>query len=966
MATPLYKSLKTSGASLYVFPGAASDLSASFENENLKMRFSKFVLLNLKLEDYKYSQSEGGPFTTQSTFNGLNKDGIYDNGDRFVNSIRNYVANHEVVIRESLVNNNNYFYNPNILHNTTERIFWKWLKKVGGLQLEPADPNGDYIDSAEFAVDQNLPNDYFKEYLWRERKIIKHQLQQDSLGNPGITFVGTIVVDSQNIIAYDFRTADSTNFIPGDIITVSNDGTIDVGIPIGQSYQFKVVAVYSNGDNRNNIIRIDNRDLSVNPPIARSMAWNNFAVINIELKYDRVVQYIGEVSAVNNGQIGNRAFTEIHAFVPNQNGQTPDILFRTASDQNYSPGLQYPILPTQDQPEIVGAENFTSPIITNPENYPGDQYAQFDRDQKYLNSEGFQDRRRGPYYGIPNVTDRRDATVAQTPYVYPTFDDTGLDGIYIDFDPNHYTRMNIPGQVSTNFDDFSAQTFNNQAPKDFAFNAVLWYYEVEDVSALQTQSSTTSSSTTTTTETTTTIVQTTQTTTTNNNAAPKNSINLYGITILNGIDTEEFDLAKRGIPTYEKLVTNGKQDGLSYSFSLNLNFNILDENVIEPFDPNKIYSLYNFDLFNEVMNRLAATNDQFKEVIANNAVLATDIQNLTSIIYNQTTLDEINARVQGLNNLLNLYSQLQLADSETIKVENDNTQSPPVIRLNSVASSVGTVFELPVSQLYNAQTNIASPVAVSVPTGTDFLITVVNDDQADIQLNGKLNIVLSRDLDYKQTCEILIWPNAAQFNKKLNISVKTSLVNQALFDPNQGYPLIQNLDLPIDSNVNPNQAIDSIFKRWNNIPKGLNVSALRINQISDSYYLVLQIDPIFTSTLRLGDVILIQNAQITYQTGVAPADFSGQYSLATEITTNGEIQVLIPNTIGRTVFEAVRNATQSVDLNITIPNTMLNQPVQITFNTGWRIRITAFDRVSTTLNEHYAISVEPYQKTLIA
>lgn len=966
MATPLYKSLKTSGSSLYVFPGAAEDISAAFENDNYKVRFSKFVLLNLKIQDYKYSVSEGGPFVTQSNFNGLNTDGVYDNGDRLVNSLRNYVANEEVVIRESLINNNNFFYNPNILKTTTEKIFWKWLHKVGGVQLEPAAPNEDYVDGADLAIDENLPYDYFKEYIWRERKSISYRLSQSSLGAPGIEFVGNIIVGPDTIEAYNFRTSTSTNLKPGDTIKVTNNGTIDVGIPVGGTYVFKIVAVSSEGDQRNNLIQIDNRDLSVTPAVARSMAWNNFAVIDIQLNYDRTVQYVGEVTAVNNAQVANLSYTEIYAFVPNQMGQTPDILFRIDADQNYSPGIQYPILPTQDQPEIVGAENFSSPIITNPEQFPGDQYAQYDRDQKYVNSDGFEDRKRGPYYGIPFITDRRDTTVAQTPYVYPTFDDTNIDGLTIDFDINHYTRMNIPGQTSANFDEFNSQTFNNQPPKDFQFNAILWYYEVEDVSQLGTESNITSTTDTTTTDTTVTVTRTTVDTTTTRNTTTKQATNLYGIQFLNGLDTTEFDLTSRGIPTYQKLVTNGKQDGLSYTFSLNLNFNILNENQVESFDPNKIYSLFSFDLFNEVMNRLAVTNSQFEQLISDNIVLKTDVANLTSIIYNQSTLDEINARIQGITNLLNTYSTLQLADSETISVLTDTTTSPPVIRLNTTDSSIGQVFELPVSQLYNEQTNIATPVVVQVPTGKDFLVTVTNDDQADIQLNGKLNIVLSRDLDYKQTCEFLIWPNNAKFNKKLNISIRTSLVNQALFDVNQGYPLIQNLDLPIDNNINPNQQLDSIFKRWNTIPNQISVNSVKINQISDSYYLVYEINPIYSSTLRLGDVVLIQNAQITYQTGVAAADFSGQYALATEVTDAFEIQVLIPNTIGRTVYEAVKEATQSVDLKITIPNTMLQQPVNITFNTGYKIRITAFDRVSSTLNERYAISVERFQKSLIS
>ena len=44
--TPLYKRLKNRGTSFYAFPGAAEDISASYQNENFRMYFSNYVLLN--------------------------------------------------------------------------------------------------------------------------------------------------------------------------------------------------------------------------------------------------------------------------------------------------------------------------------------------------------------------------------------------------------------------------------------------------------------------------------------------------------------------------------------------------------------------------------------------------------------------------------------------------------------------------------------------------------------------------------------------------------------------------------------------------------------------------------------------------------------------------------------------------------------------------------------------------------
>jgi hypothetical protein len=948
MATPLYKHLKDSGSTFYAFPGAAEDLSSAFQNDNYKVRFSKFVLLKLDIPNFKYTEAEGGPYTTDSI-----QQSILANDEKLINSLRNYVANHEVTIQHSLVNNNTYFYDPNELQTTTERIFWKWLRQVGGVEFEPALPNDEYVDSAEFQVDENLDDDYFKEYVWKERDSTPFRVT-----NIATTGASTII-NGQNVVQYRITTSSSTNLKPKDTIKMTNNGNITLGSGLepNESREFNIYNVADDPlqESRNNLI-------TINIPVNQSgINWNNFAVVDIELVYDKTIVYVGEVSAVNNTQVQNKAYSEVYAYLPDQNGKTPDILFRIKSDHNYSPGLQYPILPTQDQPEIIGAENFESPIITNPENYPGDQFAQFNQNQKYVNSAGFQDRRRGTFFGIPDETDRTQARVAEAPYVWPEFDDFEIDGMTVDFDVNHYSKMNLPGNESQNFDEFNTKYFNQQPPEDFEFNAVLWFYEVEDTSQLKKETEFNSDVETTETNTTITTITTTETTETSQITETKKATNLYGITFLNGLQDDVFDPVERGIETYKKLVTTDQQDGLSYSFSLNLNFNILSENVIEKYDPAKVYSLFGFDLYTEVMRRLAKTNDKFVEMIQLNNNLQEDVLDLKGLIYTQTDIDTINAQIKSLYDLLNLYSNAQLQTTDTIRVETDSSTSPPNIQLHSIDPGFGEVVQLPVSTLYNEQTNVANPVNVIVPEGKDFMITVINNDQADIQLTGNLNIVLDRDLDYRQSCEILIWPEESKFNKQLTISMKTTVINQALFNQTQGYPLIENIDLPIDTNTNPNEDLESIFERWNTIPNSILIKQVNINQISDSYYLNLEIDPILANTLRLGDVIKIENARIDYADGEF-VDFSGQYALSTEITENFEIQVLIDPTLGSLVYDNLEVSTENKKQ---VPFTMLKQPIDIQFNTGLKITITNVDRESSTLNEKYAINIEKYQKKLI-
>jgi hypothetical protein len=936
MATPLYKFLKNKSYSTYVFPSAAEDISLAYQNENYKMNFSKFALLKFDLS--KMNLENDVEFNTESTSVITNK------GDLLVNHIRNYIANQEVVIRESLLNNNNNFYNPNELRTTTEKIFWKWLRKTGLIEFEPATPNDEYIDSEDFAIDDNLPEDYFKEYLWKERSVVDYtinNIQQE-------TFDNSIIDPNDNIGKNIFRVVltSSTNIKPNDRITMTSEGNINIGFKGSLDFTvFKVETDDFGGSvsDKNNIIYILS-DIQ--------LIWNNFATASLKLIYDRVVKYLGEVSAINNVQNKDRSYTEVTAFIPDQNGETPDVLFRIMSDTNYSPSLQYPILPSQDQPEIVGGEQFDSPIVLRPSDYPGDQYAYFDVDQKYLNSSGLKDRKTGEYFGVFENSRNADR-VSAAPYVYPEFDGKKIDGLSLDFDTNHYVKMNLPTKKSNDFDTFNGQSFNNKAPKDFEFNVILWYYQVEDKQY---------SNVTETTETAVVDDSTTTTTTTTNivtkqvnkvNQDKHLGMNLYGITILNSVNEDT-----QNIDTYPKLVANGKQDGLSYIFNLNLNFNISNDNVIESYDAEKTYSKFGFDLYNNVMRQVSDTNSVYMNVYSNYVNLSKEVENIKTLIYTQTDIRDVNSRIDSLYSLLNTYKRNQISDSDSIKVELDESTSPPTMKLLSTDARYGESYKYSISLLYNNQSNTVLNNKITVPKGKDFLINIINDDNSDVALDNNLNIVLDRDLDFKQTCDIKIYPSSAKFNKKLNISINTSLVD--VIDVQRGYQLINNIELPIDLNLNPNLDIKGISKRWKSFPE-IYPTSIGVKKIADSYYLVLGIDTLKINSFKTGDVIFLENFELVKTDIETPivSNVSGQYTIVGDIE-NNEIVLQMFNRDFIKLFDELRKKDTSPVIYLKSEN--LTQPSFIRYNTGWYISITANDRDSATLSEKYLIEIRPLKK----
>lgn len=937
MSTPLFKALKK-GYTTYSFPSASEDISLAYQNENYKMNFSKFVLLKLDLSKMDLENTD--------VFNTESPNVITNKGDLLVNHLRNYIANQEVVIRETLLNNNTNFYDPNELNTVSERVFFKWLRKTGLIQFEPALPNDEYIDSTDFAIDENLPIDYFKEYLWKERTPIDYivsNIQQETFDTATIDPFDNVAKDIFKVVL-----STSTNIKPNDRIRMTSNGNINIGFKGDKD--FTVIRIETDDfggsvTDKNNVVYI----LS-----DTQLIWNNFATASIKLIYERVVKYIGEISSINNVQDKDKSYTEVTAYIPDQNGQTPDILFRIKSDLNYSPSLQYPILPSQDQPEIVGGEQFESPINLKPSDFPGDQYAYFDSDQKYINSSGLKDRQSGEYYGI-NETSRNADRVVEAPFVYPEFDGSNLDGVTIDFDPLHYVKMNLATKKSTNFDQFNAQSFNNEAPKDFEFNVILWYYQIDDKTKInQTETtSTTVTDTTNTTTTTTTNIVTKQVDKVN--LDEHIAMNLYGISILNPLNE-----STNNIDTYPKLVANGKQDGLSYIFNLNLNFNITNENPIEYFDPNKVYSEFGFDLYNSIMRRVSYTNDVFLNMSADVVNLRTDLDNLTGLLYNQTDLRIINNKIESLYNTLNLYKRNQITDSDSIKVSLDESTNPPQLKLISTDSRYGNIIKYPVSLLYDKSTNKVLNNRITVTTGKDFMINIINDDTADITLDNNLNIILDRDLDYKQTCDIIIYSNgSSKFNKKINISINSSLVTN--IDTIRGYQLLNGIDLPIDLNLNPNIVVDGISKRWKNFPL-IYPQSIGMKKIGDIYYVVLTIEDMKINSFKTGDTIYLDNFLLVKKDNIdVPiiSNISGQYTIVGDII-NNQINFQITDSNFKKLYDELRKTDNNPI--ITLKSINIEQPCYITYNSGWKISITRNDRNSTNINDSYLIDINPYKK----
>ena len=731
MSTPLIKSLKPNGSTFYTFPS-----TSMHPNPN----FTKFVLLNIpgRINDKRLDFDNDTLLSSFSIYTeGASSSPYYS--EQLIESLRNYVANHDETMRNSRISTTKDFYNIKEKQTPTEIIFWKWLKKMKAIEFEVCQNKVDWDKSLSDFDNMNsdtLSNtDYFRKYLWKERESVPY----------GIETITPIIDGSvEIIISY------AANIKVGDKVIIN--GSSVGGLITNSEYEVKNVIYTSNIETK--VYIIDNNAYSVGSPVG-----------TITLSYNRLVQYIGEINVKSDVKTARKDESEVVAYIPHQAGQTPSVLFSTRVDSNYYPGLELPIMTSQIQPEILGAENLDSPIRKTPGNYPGLHYGQFDTPNKtYQASTGDKYRYSGEYFGINRKTNVGLDGSGYTEKI-TEFDSSYLDGINIDFDLHHYHKMSLTDlQIGFNFDEFNQITINGVQPKNFEYNAILWYYEVPG------------------------------------DTINDNNIytNLYGVTFLNNPDNNTDN--NTVIKTYQKLVSNDEHDGLSYIHTLNLMTSVDNDTSSMKFDPLTVNNNFGFDLYQNVMTNVAKLNETFINVSNSFLSMNSELNNVKSMVYTQTDMDMIKSKLLNLEKLLKLYQKYQFVDSDTVSIITNYSGTYPTLSFDVKNTEYSSVYNLTSKDIYNYKISNGIGFKVTVPESNTLFIKITNNDIIDY---GDLSIVLNKDLLYKQSMEIYVDTKDSWFSNKLTVmmnyydnavgySQNTELVNFNL--PNDiGYYISNNV-----------------------------------------------------------------------------------------------------------------------------------------------------------------------------
>jgi len=134
--TPFVKRMRTNGGTIYTFSSAVEDIGLNINEKNNLVKISHFALLDIPA----IQQLTSTPTNLDvNRFNVTNFTGAfeYEQGNPSIKDGRVLIAesfqNYALNLESNLLNSNDY--NPTLIRTVSERVFWKWLKETGALDL---------------------------------------------------------------------------------------------------------------------------------------------------------------------------------------------------------------------------------------------------------------------------------------------------------------------------------------------------------------------------------------------------------------------------------------------------------------------------------------------------------------------------------------------------------------------------------------------------------------------------------------------------------------------------------------------------------------------------------------------------------------------------------------------------------------------------------------------------------------
>jgi len=500
MATTAFiKPIPNNKGIFYTFKSAEDDIMSTFNHDQKKFKFSKFVLLNIPPMGVPNGIENKVQFLAPGETPMIDGISSTDYNKNLAESFQNYCLNLEALLMSSTN------FNPELRRTIAERTFWKWLKETGALR---------FIETDGTVSDEE--KDYL--ILGSEKRFTEEK--EIASGSPAVT------------------------------------------------------------------------------------------------EYSKVVQYVGEIDVVLSRK-GTNAYSMIYIYVPTNVGNTPYIMFRSLSDENYDEDMT--LLNSEAAYEDI--EYLSGRKYNDVHPFNLNIHAFYDLDDgsidsyisagsstpSYTTGYWFTGTNNNAYYTDEVFDIATNQWIKKTDGVKTVeYLRSKLDGVLIDFTLENYKLANENSEIKT-FAQFNEYT----GSKNFQYNAILIYYDIL-----------------------------------NEDDETETVTNMFGIQFLNETIPVTYEYE---IPAIDKFMPDmlAKTNGNAFAHVINIKFDTSTNTVSVEKSIND-YTGFGLDLFVDALSNVAYLNDAFEENLNWMVSLNNELDATNNVMLNTKTVQELNDRIVTL------------------------------------------------------------------------------------------------------------------------------------------------------------------------------------------------------------------------------------------------------------------------------------------------------------------------------
>ena len=375
--------------------------------------------------------------------------------------------------------------------------------------------------------------------------------------------------------------------------------------------------------------------------------------------YDKVTKYIGSIDIVNGVKYQGSSFLELYFMIPIEVGNTPTVLFKSlVNDDNYKSDT----ILVNNPESSLNKEYLVGRAFSDSHPNGLDLRAHYDSDNasftkgtsgvdsyslsikkygedSYTDGWWFSNPESNSYRTEPTrLNDPRNDSMKITGYRNSISNDkeflrSRLDGVVIDFDLARSYSYNLTGTYKT-FEDYN----KSNASTDFNFNAILVYYDLEDL-----------------------------------NNPTDSTTNLFGVLFLDKV--KDTLTTGASIERKRKYKPNAitRQNGNAYGWKLNLKFDLNANDAVVVNSVNE-YNNFSMHLFLEALESLRNATDALTTNLADIQVLKSKIDELEDLVLTSENVESLIDRINDLEQSLLASSDIISSSDSILDLINRNYQ----------------------------------------------------------------------------------------------------------------------------------------------------------------------------------------------------------------------------------------------------------------------------------------------------